>query len=244
MILLRHGESRGNARNVFTGWIDAPLTARGGQQALDAGHSLRAHRLRPTVAHTSALTRAARTCSLALAAAGCREATTTRTWRLNERHYGALQGREKRAVREEYGKERYRRWRRSLHAAPPPLPAAEAAAYTDDPRYGGVPASALPRSESLHDVRARLLPYWHSAVAPDLRSGHTVLVVAHSNSLRALVSHLDRLSPRQIEELNIPTGLPLRYDLDERLLPTVPGGRYLDPANAATAVEAVAEQGL
>ncbi|WP_314176512.1 2,3-bisphosphoglycerate-dependent phosphoglycerate mutase [Streptomyces winkii] len=244
LVLLRHGESRGNARGVFTGWIDAPLTARGEEQARQAGQLLRAHGLRPTRAHSSALTRAVRTCALVLAAADCPDTDPTRTWRLNERHYGALQGLERRAVRERYGDAAYRRWRRSADAVPPPLPAREAAAFAGDPRYGGFPAARLPRAESLDDVRARLLPYVEEALAPQLADGHTVLVTAHSNSLRALVSHLDRLTPRETAELNIPTGMPLCYELDGQLLPLVRGGRYLDPETAQAVANSMAEQGL
>ncbi|MFD7444448.1 2,3-diphosphoglycerate-dependent phosphoglycerate mutase [Streptomyces sp. NPDC059909] len=244
LVLLRHGESRGNARGVFTGWIDVPLTAHGEEQAREAGSLLRTHDLRPTRAHSSALTRAAHTCTLTLAAAGCPDTAPAHTWRLNERHYGALQGLERRAVCEQYGEEAYRRWRRSVDAVPPPLPAHEAVAYAEDPRYGGFGLARLPRAESLDDVRARLLPYVTEAIAPQLAAGHTVLVTAHSNSLRALVAHLDRLTPQETEELNIPTGMPLCYELDEQLLPVVRGGRYLDPETAQAAAKTVAEQGL
>ncbi|MEU8617539.1 2,3-bisphosphoglycerate-dependent phosphoglycerate mutase [Streptomyces sp. NPDC048623] len=244
LVLLRHGESQGNARGAFTGWIDVPLTARGERQAHEAGRLLLAHGLRPTRAHSSNLARAVRTCALALAAAGRPDVTPAHTWRLNERHYGALQGLERRAVRARYGEEAYRRWRRSVDAVPPPLPDHEAAAYAGDPRYGDLDAARLPRSESLADVRARLLPYLYGVVAPELRSGHTVLVTAHSNSLRALVSHLDALTPDETAERNIPTGMPLCYELDARLRPLLRGGRYLDPEGARAAAKSVAEQGF
>ncbi|MCX2180224.1 2,3-bisphosphoglycerate-dependent phosphoglycerate mutase [Streptomyces sp. SKN60] len=244
LVLLRHGESHGNARGTFTGWIDTPLTARGEQQAREAGHLLLGHGLRPTRAHSSNLVRAIRTCTLALAAAHCPDVSPGHTWRLNERHYGALQGLERSVVRARYGAEAYRRWRRSVDAVPPPLPEHEAAGYAGDPRYGGLDAARLPRSESLADVLARLLPYLDGVVAPELRAGHTVLVTAHSNSLRALVSHLDGLTPEETAERNIPTGMPLCYELDAQLRPLLRGGRYLDPEAARSAAKSVAEQGF
>ena len=237
LLLLRHGESEWNAKNLFTGWIDVGLSPYGEDEARAAGRLLRDAGPPPTVVHTSVLTRAVRTAGLALEAAGRGWVPAARHWRLNERHYGALQGREKRAIRQEYGEERFRRWRRSYDAAPPPGEA------PDDPRYAGVPRGALPRTESLADVIARLLPYWYDVIVPDLRAGHTVLVVAHSNSLRALAAHLDRLSPGEVLALNIPTGIPLRYDLGGDLAPAVRGGRYLDPDAAAAGAQAVADQG-
>ncbi|MFE1957812.1 2,3-diphosphoglycerate-dependent phosphoglycerate mutase [Streptomyces sp. NPDC059479] len=232
LILLRHGESEWNSRNLFTGWVDVDLTPHGEEQAREAGRSLRTAGLLPDVAHTSVLRRSVRTGTLALAALGRPQVPLTRGWRLNERHYGALQGRDKSEVLREYGAERFRLWRRSYDLAPPPLP-------PGDDEDGG-PA---PRTESLADVSARLLPHWYEVIAPDLRAGRTVLVVAHSNSLRALAAHLDGLDHDELMELNIPTGIPLRYTLDEHLAPVVRGGRYLDPAGAAEAARAVAEEG-
>ncbi|GEC03221.1 2,3-bisphosphoglycerate-dependent phosphoglycerate mutase [Streptomyces spinoverrucosus] len=243
LILLRHGESAWNAKNLFTGWVDVDLTPHGEQQARRSGQLLRTAGLRPDAVHTSALTRAQRTATLAMAAADRPEAPVTRSWRLNERHYGALQGREKSDVLHEYGEERFRLWRRSYHAAPPPVADGTAGDVSRDARYADLPPGLLPRTESLADVTARLLPHWYDAVVPDLRAGRTTLVVAHSNSLRALVAHLDRLDDQELLRLNIPTGIPLRYDLDEDLAPQVRGGRYLDPRAAATAAAEVAEQG-
>jgi 2,3-bisphosphoglycerate-dependent phosphoglycerate mutase len=243
LILLRHGESAWNSKNLFTGWIDVDLTPRGEEQARHSGTLLRSAGLLPQSVHTSVLTRAARTATLSMTAAGLPHAPVARHWRLNERHYGALQGREKGEVLREFGEERFRRWRRSYDAAPPPAPEGGTADVVHDPRYADLPRELLPRTESLADVTARLLPYWHDAVVPDLRAGRTVLVVAHSNSLRALVAHLDRLSREELLELNIPTGMPLRYDLDEELTPLVRGGRYLDPRAAAEGAAEVADQG-
>ncbi|MFE7172346.1 2,3-diphosphoglycerate-dependent phosphoglycerate mutase [Streptomyces sp. NPDC057616] len=242
LILLRHGESAWNSKNLFTGWIDVDLTSHGEDQARDSGRSLRAAGLLPQSVHTSVLTRAARTAALAVEAAGT-DAPIARHWRLNERHYGALQGREKSEILREFGAKRFRQWRRSYDLAPPPAPVDGTGDAAHDARYADLPRELLPRTESLADVTARLLPYWHDAVVPDLRAGRTVLVVAHSNSLRALVAHLDRLGREELLDLNIPTGMPLRYDLDEDLVPLVRGGRYLDPRAAAEAAADVADQG-
>jgi 2,3-bisphosphoglycerate-dependent phosphoglycerate mutase len=243
LILLRHGESEWNSKNLFTGWVDVDLTPYGEEQARDAGRMLRAAGLAPDVTHTSLLTRAVRTGNLVVEAAGRAWVPARRHWRLNERHYGALQGREKRSILQEYGEERFTLWRRSYDAAPPPIGAEDAWQVTGDPRYAGVPRGLLPRTESLADVIARLLPYWYDVVVPDLRAGRTALVVAHSNSLRALVAHLDRLSREEVLSLNIPTGIPLRYDLDGDLVPVERCGRYLDPEAAAAGARAVADQG-
>ncbi|MFD3488347.1 2,3-diphosphoglycerate-dependent phosphoglycerate mutase [Streptomyces sp. NPDC058665] len=237
LILLRHSESEWNMKNLFTGWIDVDLTARGEEQALSCGKALGAAGLAPARVHTSVLTRAVRTGTLAMEAAGRPWVSTARHWRLNERHYGALQGREKSAVLGEFGEERFRLWRRSYDAAPPPVAENSPGDVSNDPRYAGLPRDLLPRTESLADVTARLLPYWHDAIVPDLHLGHTVLVVAHSNSLRALVAHLDRLTREELLSLNIPTGMPLRYDLGDDLVPLVRGGCYLDPDAAAAAAD-------
>ncbi|MEU0966266.1 2,3-bisphosphoglycerate-dependent phosphoglycerate mutase [Streptomyces sp. NPDC005917] len=242
LILLRHGESEWNARNLFTGWADVDLTPFGEEQARRSGELLRDNGLAPDAVHTSALTRAVRTATLAARAAGRSAAPVTRHWRLNERHYGALQGREKSEILREFGEERYRLWRRSYDATPPPLADGGAGDAWEDPRYAALPRALLPRAESLADVTARLLPCWHDAIVPDLRAGRTLLVVAHSNSLRALVVHLDRLSHEELLALNIPTAMPLRYDLDQNLVPRARGGRYLDPRASAAAAE-VADEG-
>jgi 2,3-bisphosphoglycerate-dependent phosphoglycerate mutase len=243
LVLLRHGESAWNSSNRFSGWVDVDLTAGGEEQARHSGRRLRDAGLLPDVLHTSVLTRAVRTGTLAVDAAERGWIPTRRSWRLNERCYGALQGLDRTAVRERYGAEQFTLWRRSYEATPPPLPPGSEWDVSADPRYAGLPPALLPRTESLADVGARLLPYWYDAIVPDLRAGRTVLVTAHGNSLRALVAHLDRLSPAEILGLNIPTGMPLVYRLDAGLGPTVRGGSYLDPAAAATAAAQVAAQG-
>jgi 2,3-bisphosphoglycerate-dependent phosphoglycerate mutase len=243
LILLRHGESEWNSKNLFTGWADVDLTPVGEAQARHAGRLLRAAGALPTAVHTSVLTRAVRTGTLALESAGRAWVPTGRHWRLNERHYGALQGQDKGEVLRTYGEELFQLWRRSYDTPPPPAERGGEWDVSDDPRYAGLPRDLLPRTESLADVRARLLPYWYDTIAPGLRAGATVLVVAHSNSLRALVAHLDGLSHEEVMTLNIPTGIPLRYALDERLVPAERGGRYLEPDEAAVAVRAVADEG-
>ncbi len=243
LLLLRHGESEWNSKNLFTGWVDVDLTPFGEEQARRAGRMLREAGLPPTVVHTSLLTRAARTANIVLDAVGRSWVPSRRHWRLNERHYGALQGREKTAIVQEYGAEQVRLWGDTYNTATPPTPPTDEWQVANDPRYAGLPRDLMPRTESLADVIARLLPYWYDVIVPDLRAGRTVLVVAHSNSLRALVAHLDRLSPEEVLTLNIPTGIPLRYDLDEDLVPVERGGRYLDPEAAVVAARAVADQG-
>ena len=243
LVLLRHGESEWNARNLFTGWVDVDLTVAGEDQARHSAELLRDADLLPTVLHTSLLTRAIRTGSIVLDAMQRSWVPTRRHWRLNERCYGALQGMNRPATRERFGDELFQLWRRSYDVAPPPLRPGSPGDPATDPRYAGIPPEALPRTESLVDVVTRLLPYWHDAVVPDLRAGHTVLVSAHGNSLRALVTHLDGLSPAQVLGLNIPTGMPLHYELDDDLAPTRRGGAYLDPEAAAEAAVAVAAEG-
>jgi 2,3-bisphosphoglycerate-dependent phosphoglycerate mutase len=242
-VLLRHGESAWNARNLFTGWVDVDLTARGEDQARAAGQGLRERGLLPTMLHTSVLTRAVRTGSLVLHEADRSWVAVRRTWRLNERCYGALQGQDRKAVRSRYGDEQYTRWRRSYDAAPPPVEPGSAWDVADDPRYARLARDLVPRTESLADVAGRLLPHWYDVVVPDLRAGHVVLVVAHSNALRALVAHLDRLSAEEVLGLNIPTGMPLVYELGGDLSPVTRGGTYLDPDAAVRAADRVARQG-
>ena len=240
LVLLRHGESAWNAEGRFTGWVDVALTPYGEEQAQHCGRLLRRSGLLPQVVHTSVLTRAVRTSNLVLEAAEHPDVPVRQDWRLNERCYGALQGEDRSSVRERYGDEQYRRWRRSYDAAPPPLEVGSHWDASGDPRYDGV---RVPRTESLADVVSRLLPYWEQSVVPDLRSKQPVLVVGHSNSLRALIAHLDRLSPEEVLNLNVPTGMPLVYELDDALSPGPRGGRYLEPNAAARAAQAVAELG-
>jgi 2,3-bisphosphoglycerate-dependent phosphoglycerate mutase len=242
LILLRHGESEWNQKNLFTGWVDVDLTTAGEAEGRRGGELLVEHGLLPTVLHTSLLRRAIRTANIALEAADRLWLPVRRTWRLNERHYGALQGKDKAQVRDEFGEEQFMLWRRSYDAPPPPLPDDSEFSQVGDPRYADL-LDILPRSECLKDVVDRMLPYWYDAIVPDLRLGQTVLVVAHGNSLRALIKHLDKLSDEAVVALNVPTGIPLLYDLDPvSFLPSRPAS-YLDPEAAAAAIEAVANQG-
>jgi 2,3-bisphosphoglycerate-dependent phosphoglycerate mutase len=243
LVLLRHGESTWNAEGLFTGWVDVRLSARGAAEASAGGALLREAGLRPDIVHTSVLTRAVQTAHLSLEAADLLWLPVTRSWRLNERHYGALQGKNKAQTREEFGDEQFMLWRRSYDVPPPPLADDDPLSQARDPRYACLPPELLPRSECLKDVLHRMLPYWYDALVPGLAAGGTVLVVAHGNSLRALVKHLDGISDEQIAGLNIPTGIPLVYELDADFRPATPGGRYLDPEAAATAADAVRAQG-
>jgi 2,3-bisphosphoglycerate-dependent phosphoglycerate mutase len=243
LVLLRHGESEWNAKGLFTGWVDVGLSEVGKQEAVNAGRLLAASGLAPAQLHTSVLTRAIQTAHLALEEAGLLWLPVQRSWRLNERHYGALQGKDKAATRREFGDEQFMLWRRSYDVPPPPIADDDPLSQSDDPRYADLPPEARPKTECLKDVVARMLPYWYDAVVPDLNSGKTVAIAAHGNSLRALVKHLDGISDAAIAELNIPTGIPLVYELDDAFRPAVPGGRYLDPEAAAEAAEAVRNQG-
>ena len=242
LILLRHGESDWNQKNLFTGWVDVELTARGEMEAHRSGELLVSAGLLPDVVHTSLLRRAIRTANSSLATADRMWIPVKRSWRLNERHYGALQGKDKAAVRDEFGDEQFMLWRRSYDIPPPPLAADDEFSQVGDPRYANL-LETVPRTECLADVVARMLPYWYDAIVPDLALGKTVLVAAHGNSLRALIKHLDGLSDEAVVALNVPTGIPLRYELDATtLLPTRPAD-YLDPEAATAAIEAVANQG-
>jgi 2,3-bisphosphoglycerate-dependent phosphoglycerate mutase len=243
LVLIRHGESEWNAKGLFTGWVDVGLSATGAQEAENGGKLLAQSGLRPRVVHTSVLTRAIQTANIALEQAGLLWLPVRRSWRLNERHYGALQGKDKAATRREFGDEQFMLWRRSYDVPPPPIPDDDQFSQAGDVRYADLPPEARPRSECLKDVMARMLPYWYDAVVPDLVRDGTVLVVAHGNSLRALVKHLDGISDAAIAELNIPTGIPLAYQLDDAFRPVTPGGRYLDPEAAVAAAEAVRNQG-
>jgi 2,3-bisphosphoglycerate-dependent phosphoglycerate mutase len=243
LVLLRHGESEWNAKNLFTGWVDVDLSAKGRDEATRGGELLREARVLPDVAHTSVLRRAITTADLALDACDRHWIPVKRHWRLNERHYGDLQGKDKAQVREQYGDEQFMVWRRSYDTPPPPIADDDEWSQAGDPRYATLPPELMPRSECLKDVVFRMMPYWYDAIVPDLLTGRTVLVAAHGNSLRALVKHLDGISDTDIAGLNIPTGIPLAYDLDADFKPVKPGGTYLDPDAAAAAIEAVKNQG-
>ena len=243
LVLLRHGESQWNAKNLFTGWVDVDLTEKGAAEAVRGGELLTESGVLPDVLHTSVLRRAIRTANLALESADRSWIPVVRNWRLNERHYGALQGKNKKQTLEQYGEEQFMLWRRSYDTPPPPIDPEDEFAQTHDSRYAWMPPETLPRTECLKDVVVRLIPYWEDVIVPDLRAGKVTLVTAHGNSLRALVKHLDGISDADIAGLNIPTGIPLVYRLDAALRPTVPGGEYLDPEAAAVAAAAVANQG-
>ncbi|KRV51137.1 phosphoglycerate mutase [Wenjunlia vitaminophila] len=243
LILLRHGESEWNAKNLFTGWVDVNLNAKGEEEAVRGGELLRDEGLLPDVVHTSVLRRAIRTAALALDAADRHWIPVRRSWRLNERHYGALQGKDKAQTLAEFGEEQFARWRRSYDTPPPRLADDSEFSQVNDARYAVIPPELRPRTECLKDVVERMLPYWYDAIVPDLLTGRTVLVVAHGNSLRGLVKHLDGISDADIAGLNIPTGIPLRYELDSEFHPVTKGGTYLDPQAAAAAIEAVKNQG-
>ncbi|SDT64496.1 phosphoglyceromutase [Jiangella sp. DSM 45060] len=243
LVLLRHGESEWNAKNLFTGWVDVDLTAKGEAEARRGGELLKARDVLPDVLHTSVLRRAIRTANITLDVADRHWIPVRRHWRLNERHYGALQGKDKKQTLAEFGEEQFMLWRRSYDTPPPAIDPGDEFAQTGEPRYADLPPELLPATECLKDVLERFLPYWYDAIVPDLRRGQTVAVVAHGNSLRALVKHLDGISDDAIAGLNIPTGVPLVYDLDESLRPVTAGGEYLDPDAAAAAIEAVKNQG-
>ena len=243
LVLLRHGESEWNAKKLFTGWVDVGLTEKGRREAAQGGELLAQRQLLPNVLHTSVLRRAIQTAELCLAIAERSWIPVRRSWRLNERHYGALQGKDKKATLEQFGKEQFLRWRRSYDTPPPPIDDGDEFSQCGDPRYAGLPKEIVPRTECLADVVDRMLPYWYDAIVPDLRAGECVLVTAHGNSMRALVKHLDEMSAEDVVGLNIPTGIPLLYELDANLRPVTAGGEYLDPAAAAAAIAAVAQQG-
>jgi 2,3-bisphosphoglycerate-dependent phosphoglycerate mutase len=242
LLLLRHGLSDWNAKNLFTGWVDVPLSTAGEAEARRGGELLAEAGVLPDVVHTSLLRRAISTANIALDACDRHWIPVRRDWRLNERHYGALQGKDKKQTLAEFGPEQFKTWRRSYDVPPPPIEPGSEFSQDGDPRYAELGA-ALPATECLADVVARFLPYYEQAVVPDLRAGRVVLLAAHGNSLRALVKHLDAISDEAIAELNIPTGIPLRYELDADLRPVTPGGEYLDPEAAVAAAAAVANQG-
>ena len=238
LILVRHGQSLWNLENLFTGWTDVDLTEQGRAEAAQAGRELLRERLDAGVAFTSVLKRAIRTLWIMLDEMDRMWIPVERSWRLNERHYGALQGLNKAQTVARHGEAQVKIWRRSYDIPPPALAAEDERHPRLDPRYAGVAPQELPATESLKDTLARVLPYWHARIAPELRTGRNVLVVAHGNSLRAMVKMLDEVSESEIVELNIPTGVPLLYELDASLRPRE--RRYLgDPAAIAAAAEAV-----
>jgi 2,3-bisphosphoglycerate-dependent phosphoglycerate mutase len=243
LVLLRHGESEWNAKNLFTGWVDVPLTDKGRAEAVRGGSLIAEAGVLPDVLHTSVLRRAITTAQLALDECDRHWIPVRRSWRLNERHYGALQGKDKKATLEEYGEEQFMLWRRSYDTPPPPIDDDDQWSQAGAAAYAGLADEIMPRTECLADVVARMLPYWYDAIVPDLRARRTACIAAHGNSLRALVKHLDQMSDDAVVGLNIPTGIPLVYRLDEHLRPAQTGGEYLDPDAAADAIQAVANQG-
>ena len=242
LILLRHGNSTWNQENLFTGWVDVDLSDQGRQEAKRAGELLAESGLKPDLLYTSRLKRAINTANIALEVAGRSWIDVKRSWRLNERHYGALQGKDKAQTLAEYGPEQFQTWRRSFDVPPPPISDDDKYSQSHDERYADLGGN-IPKTECLKDVLDRMLPLWEDEIKPDLKAGKTVLITAHGNSLRALVKHLDGVSDEDIAELNIPTGMPLLYELDDNFKPLVKGGEYLDPAAAAAGAKAAAEQG-
>jgi 2,3-bisphosphoglycerate-dependent phosphoglycerate mutase len=242
LILLRHGESEWNALNLFTGWVDVRLSAKGEAEAKRGGQLLAERGLLPDVLHTSLLRRAIHTAQIALDAADRHWIPVKRSWRLNERHYGALQGKDKKQTLDQYGEEQFKLWRRSFDVPPPPIDDNDKYSQFGDPRYADL-GNQIPRTECLKDVLERALPYVTGEVTNDLKAGKTVMVTAHGNSLRAIVKHLDAISDEGIANVNIPTGIPLLYELDANFKPVRAGGEYLDPEAAKAAIEAVANQG-
>ncbi|MER7796278.1 phosphoglyceromutase [Microbacterium sp. NPDC096154] len=241
LILLRHGQSEWNKLNLFTGWVDVRLTDQGRAEAQRGGELMKEQGVLPDVVHTSVLSRAIQTADIALDHADRLWIPVKRSWRLNERHYGALQGKDKAQTLEQFGEEKFMEWRRSFDVPPPAIDPADEYAQTDDPRYVGIDGE-MPATESLKLVIDRMLPYWEGEIVPDLKAGKTVLVTAHGNSLRGLVKHLEGISDEDIAALNIPTGIPLVYELDADMKPTG-ASRYLDPEAAAAGAAAVAAQG-
>ena len=242
LILLRHGESEWNAKNLFTGWVDVALSEKGESEAARGGQLLKEANLLPDVLHTSLLTRAINTADIALASAGVVGIPIKRSWRLNERHYGALQGKDKAATLKEYGAEQFQLWRRSFDVPPPPIADDDQYSQKNDPKYANLDGP-LPKTECLKDVVARVIPYLNDEIKSDLVSGKVVLITAHGNSIRAIVKYLDDISDTDIAGVNIPTGIPLLYELNESFKPITKGGRYLDPEAAKASIEAVANQG-
>jgi len=242
LILLRHGESEWNAKNLFTGWVDVRLSQKGEAEAKRGGELLKERGLLPDVVHTSLLRRAIATSQIALDAADRQWIPVHRSWRLNERHYGALQGKDKAQTLAQYGEEQFQLWRRSFDVPPPAIEDNDEFSQAGDPRYADL-GSAMPKTECLKDVVDRLIPYLVGEITADLDAGKTTLVVAHGNSIRAIVKHIDHISDTDIAAVNIPTGIPLFYEFDEAFEPIKKGGEYLDPEAAKDAIAAVANQG-
>ena len=242
LILLRHGESTWNAKNLFTGWVDVDLSEKGVVEAARAGQLLKEANLLPDVLHTSLLKRAINTADIALSNCGKTGVPTDRSWRLNERHYGALQGKDKAATLKEYGQVQFALWRRSFDVPPPAIADDDQYSQKNDPRYADL-GDLLPRTECLKDVVIRAVPYLNDEIFTDLKAGKVVLITAHGNSIRAIVKYLDGISDTDIAGVNIPTGIPLLYELDNNFKPLKKGGEYLDPIAAKAAIEAVANQG-
>ena len=241
LILVRHGQSEWNASNQFTGWVDVALTDKGRAEAVRAGEMLVEAGLKPQVLYTSLLRRAINTAHIALDTADLLWIPVIRDWRLNERHYGALQGLDKAATKEKYGEDQFMSWRRSYDTPPPPLDEDNEYSQAHDPRYAN--PESVPATECLLDVVNRFVPYFEAEILPRVKNGETVMVAAHGNSLRALVKHLDGISDEDIAGLNIPTGIPLVYEFDAEGTVQNPGGTYLDPEAAAEGAAAVAAQG-
>jgi len=241
LILLRHGESEWNSKNLFTGWVDVDLNEKGAGEARHAAELLKQENLLPDVVHTSLLRRAIHTAYLALDGCDRHWIPVRRSWRLNERHYGALQGLNKAETKEKYGEEQFMAWRRSYGTPPPELEDGAEYSQSGDPRYANL--DQVPRTECLKDVVERFVPYFEEEILPRAKKGETVLIAAHGNSLRALVKHLDQISDEEIAGLNIPTGIPLVYEITEDGSVVNPGGTYLDPEAAAAGAAAVAAQG-
>ncbi|MHB1536498.1 MAG: 2,3-diphosphoglycerate-dependent phosphoglycerate mutase [Acidimicrobiales bacterium] len=242
LVLLRHGQSQWNLENRFTGWWDVGLSPAGEREAHDAGTLLASEEIAVDVVHTSLLSRALDTATIVLAGLGRSWVPVAKHWRLNERHYGALTGLDKAETKQRYGEQQFLAWRRSFDVPPPPMEAGHAFDVRADARYASLPLDVMPSTECLADVIARMLPYWYDAIAVDLLAGRTTLVVAHGNSLRALVKHLDGISDADITGLEIPTGVPIVYELDERLIPASKC-ELGDPETIAAAAEAVRRQG-
>jgi 2,3-bisphosphoglycerate-dependent phosphoglycerate mutase len=243
LILLRHGESIWNAKNLFTGWVDVELSEKGLLEAARGGQLLKEANLLPDVLHTSLLKRAIDTADIALSNCGRTGIPTKRSWRLNERHYGALQGKDKAATLKEYGEQQFQLWRRSFDSPPPAITDDDQYSQKNEPKYADL-GDLLPKTECLKDVVARVVPYLTGEISEDLKSGKTVLITAHGNSIRAIVKYLDAISDTDIAGVNIPTGIPLLYELNEKFEPIIKGGRYLDPEGAKAAIAAVANQGM
>jgi 2,3-bisphosphoglycerate-dependent phosphoglycerate mutase len=242
LILLRHGESEWNAKNLFTGWVDVRLSQKGEAEAKRGGELLKERGLLPDVVHTSLLRRAIATSQIALDAPDRPWIPVHRSWRLNERHYGALQGKDKAQTLAQYGEEQFQLWRRSFDVPPPAIDDKDEFSQAGDPRYAEL-GSAMPKTECLKDVVERLIPYLVGEITADLDAGKTTLVVAHGNSIRAIVKHIDCISDTDIAGVNIPTGIPLFYEFDDAFEPIKKGGEYLDPEAAKDAIAAVANQG-